>query len=201
MIDLETLWDDLLIDLGIRPPQGPPLPAPLPPAPSSSKYGDDFEYAIKAVLMHEGGLVNNPADPGGLTNMGISLRSYPNLGEQGIRDLTVEQAKDIYYSDWWMKYRWNRLPMPEAGKVFDLGVNMGAKSANECLQLALRDWGHELNVDGEIGPTTLEAAQHSDPVQIMEALRAHAIEHYKALVNEHPKLQRFLAGWINRVNS
>lgn len=196
---LEGLWDDLMLDLGLRKPQGPPLPAPLPPpGPSAS----DFDVVIQPVLLHEGGLVDDPADPGGLTNMGITLRDNPELGAEGIRNLTVAQAKTIYFQKWWLKYGWSLLPMPEAGKVLDLGVNMGPKNINECLQLALQDCGHhELAVDGEIGSKTVMAAQASDPVELMKALREHAISHYTAVANSHPALRRFLAGWINRVNS
>jgi len=52
-----------------------------------------FDEIIEVVLKHEGGLVDDPDDPGGLTNLGISQRAYPN---EDIRGLTVERAKELY---------------------------------------------------------------------------------------------------------
>lgn len=60
-----------------------------------------FDRAVAHVLEIEGGLVDHPDDPGGLTNMGISLRAYPHLGRDGIRNLTRAQAIDIYHRDFW----------------------------------------------------------------------------------------------------
>ena len=58
----------------------------------------DFDAAFTRLLGHEGGLVDHPADPGGLTNWGISQRSYPG---EDIRGMTVERARLIYLRDFW----------------------------------------------------------------------------------------------------
>ena len=50
----------------------------------------DFDLAINYVLENEGGVVDDPNDPGGLTNFGISQKQYPDLD---IRDLTRDQAE------------------------------------------------------------------------------------------------------------
>ena len=57
-----------------------------------------FDRIIEFTLQEEGGYVNNPADPGGMTKYGISKRSYPNLD---IANLTIDQAKAIYERDFW----------------------------------------------------------------------------------------------------
>ena len=66
----------------------------------------DFEQAINFVLKNEGGLEENPNDPGGITNHGISLRFLksikPDASEEDIRNLTVNQAKTIYYDHFWV---------------------------------------------------------------------------------------------------
>lgn len=64
----------------------------------SEEYNYNFTRSIAFVLSVEGGLVNNPADPGGLTKYGISQRSYPDLD---IRNLSIEDAKEIYFRDYW----------------------------------------------------------------------------------------------------
>ncbi|PZN06451.1 MAG: hypothetical protein DIU69_13250, partial [Bacillota bacterium] len=70
---------------------------------------EKFLRAVDVVLKHEGGLSEHPSDPGGITHWGISLRSYPELGEEGIRNLTREQAAEIYYRDFYAKYGYARI--------------------------------------------------------------------------------------------
>ncbi len=90
------------------------------------KYGADFKKAVKFVLQKEGGYVNHPADPGGETKYGISKRAYPDLN---IKDLTVEQAKEIYYRDYWLKAGCDEMDWPMSLVVFDTAVNMGVSRA------------------------------------------------------------------------
>ena len=61
----------------------------------------DFEKAVEFVLRMEGGYVNDPKDPGGETNFGIAKKSYPGVD---IKNLTEEQAEEIYKRDYWEKY-------------------------------------------------------------------------------------------------
>ena len=62
-------------------------------------YPDEFVTAVTQALIDEGGYVNDPADPGGETNMGISKRSYPH---EDIKNLTRDRAIDLYYRDYWV---------------------------------------------------------------------------------------------------
>jgi lysozyme family protein len=70
-------------------------------------YPAEFTYAVNEVLRSEGGLVNDPADPGGLTNYGISQRAYPGVD---IAKLTKEEAIAIYYRDYWLAAKCDKLP-------------------------------------------------------------------------------------------
>jgi lysozyme family protein len=79
---------------------------------------------IDHVLLVEGGLVNHPNDPGGVTNFGISLRAYPQLGESGIRALTRDDAARIYYTDYVQKTP-STLPDGFRWFVVDSAVNHG----------------------------------------------------------------------------
>ena len=85
-----------------------------------------FAQAVEFVLQCEGGLVDDPADPGGLTNRGISQRAYPN---EDIRNLTVERAKELYSRDYWTAARCDELPPGMALVVFDSAVNCGVSRA------------------------------------------------------------------------
>ncbi len=87
---------------------------------------ENFERALKLVLDHEGGYVNDPDDPGGETKYGISKRAYPSLD---IKNLTVEQAAGIYWRDYWDACSCDQLAYPMDITVFDTAVNCGCGAA------------------------------------------------------------------------
>ncbi|MBI5885317.1 MAG: hypothetical protein HZB85_01890 [Deltaproteobacteria bacterium] len=89
---------------------------------------DNFERSIAFILRHEGGYVNDPRDPGGETNFGISKRAYPYLD---IKGLTVEDAKIIYKKDYWDKAGCGALEWPLCLVHFDACVNLGIARATE----------------------------------------------------------------------
>ena len=89
-----------------------------------------FDSAIQFVLEREGGYVNDPADPGGETNMGISKRAYPN---EDIKNLTVERAKALYYRDYWLAAGCDQFTPPLDLIVLDTAVNMGVGRAKQFL--------------------------------------------------------------------
>jgi len=155
-----------------------------------------FKLAVKKLLTHEGGYVNDPEDPGGETKFGISKRSYPDLD---IKNLTAEDAEEIYFRDWWRKYGYDRIfDKRVAEKVFNLSVNMGARQAHKLLQGAVVDSGGKMiHVDGIIGPRTVEAVNsHPNLDYLMAALRLFAVSYYVSL-----NKSRFLAGWVKRALS
>lgn len=159
---------------------------------------DRFAKAIKVVLAHEGGYVNDPNDLGGETNFGISKRSYPNVD---IKNLTREQAMEIYHKDWWVRYRYGEIEdLDVATKVFDLSINMGPVPAHKILQQAINFAGSsKLNVDGAIGPLTLSVLNYeADPQKVVQALRFMAAERYYGLAKARPANRGFLLGWLNR---
>ena len=95
---------------------------------------DLFETAVDFVLTAEGGLVDDPSDPGGLTNFGISQRAYPHLN---IRELTIADAKALYRKDYWDRCSCGKLPHAIALVVFDAAVNQGASASIRMLQRSL----------------------------------------------------------------
>ena len=111
-----------------------------------------FERVIGIVLEHEGGYVNDPVDPGGETNYGISKRAYPDID---IGALTREQAKAIYRRDYWDRLTLDRLetdPMLR-GSMFDMAVNSGPLRAVELLQRAANAFLiSQITEDGRMGP-------------------------------------------------
>jgi len=153
----------------------------------------NFEKAVNILLELEGGYVNDPADPGGETNYGISRRSYPDLD---IGALTEDEAIEIYRRDWWERYGYGRIEDSDlAAKILSLAVNMGPSKAHRLLQAAvLLSGGRMIMVDGIIGPETVGAVNgHPNPAWLLAELRLMAIKHYVELDNP-----RYLKGWIRR---
>jgi lysozyme family protein len=111
----------------------------------------NFEQSFDALLGHEGGLVDHPSDPGGITKYGISQRSYP---AEDIRALTVERAREIYRRDYWGPAGCDAAPDCIRFDLFDAAVNSGVKTAIKLLQAAVGE-----AEDGALGPLTLQAAQ------------------------------------------
>ena len=152
----------------------------------------EFDDIIEKVLEHEGGIVDDPKDTGGLTNMGISQRAYP---DEDIRGLTVERAKELYKRDYWDRYRTGNLPDRLRHIFVDMCINMGGGRAVKILQEACNSKNAEkIDVDGGIGPATIKAATNVEPFR----LRAYRVMFYAELVMKKPEQERFWVGWFRR---
>ena len=150
-----------------------------------------FEEIINKVLEHEGGYVNDPSDLGGETNYGITKRFYPDVD---IKNLTREQAKDIYKRDYWDKNRVESLPENLWYIFFDMCVNMGRRTAVKILQRAANSSGHRLEVDGGMGPVTVKGLQNLS----VDRVRAYRVKYYVDLINSKPEQEKFYYGWFRR---
>lgn len=159
----------------------------------------DFGPAFQFLLPHEGGYVNDPEDLGGETKYGISKRAYPNLD---IRSLTEEDAAQIYHRDYWQPQPFGLIISQRiANKVFDMAVNMGLHEATVLTQRACNENGQVINVDGKIGPLTIQAINACNPDFLIDSLRYQCRTLYMTLAAKKPHLQKFLNGWIKRANS
>lgn len=177
----------------------------------------DFEPAVNYVLSKEGGLSENPKDPGGITNFGISLRflkSLPIPGNYGlqsstinadtIRELTIDKAKSIYHGEFWSHCSfWQLTNQDVCNYIFDMAVNMGIAPAIKCAQRAC--WAvfgnkETLVDDGLLGEETLgflnTQAAASQP--IFSSIRSERAGDYRVIVAKHPDDVAFIGGWLNR---
>lgn len=154
----------------------------------------DFEKAIAFTLKWEGGLVNHPSDPGGLTNFGISKKGFPHMSDDQIKNLTIAEAKALYKRNYWDVGHCNDLPWPVNFVHFDTSVNRGVHGAAILLQKALG-----VKQDGIIGPKTLEAVKK--PKLTAYAYLAAREEYYRDLAMDAPKFKVFLSGWMNRTHA
>ena len=178
-----------------------------------------FKTAVALVLKHEGHLSNDPRDPGGITNYGISLRYLESLKQidpdtgylfgdmdhdgdldaDDVRLMTPGEATKIYHIQWWDRYRYGQISDDRTAiKMLDLSVNMGPGRAHRLIQEtvnSLRTPQRRLIVDGRIGPATIAAINaQPTPAVLLCQFQQMAIGFYKGL--DRPE---YVAGWINRV--
>ena len=184
-----------------------------------SESSDHFDKAILITLKHEGGFVNDPVDPGGATNWGMSIRFLTrdagdsdgdgfmdgDLDKDGdidvddIKNMTVEQARKLYRIHFWDKYGYDKIiDFVVAARVFDMTVNMGPKQTGKIVQRALNNCGYRLKVDGAIGNMTFSAINCTDPEILMAEIRQEHAQFYLDLIAAKPKFEKYRNGWLRR---
>jgi len=157
-----------------------------------------FNAALEKTLGHEGPLVDDPDDLGGKTNWGISQRQYPKLD---IENLTRSDAANIYYHDYWLKFRCYEIVNESiAVKYFDLIVNMRPQSAAKVLQYALASAGERVKWDFVVGSKTLAAINRVDSVALLAAMKSEQAWHYRLRMLKNPVNEKY-KGWISRAYS
>ena len=150
-----------------------------------------FKEIIKKVLEHEGGYVNDPKDLGGETKYGITKRFYPDID---IKNLTIEQATEIYKKDYWDRNKVESLPQNLWHIYFDMCVNMGKRTAVKVLQRAAVNKGKNIEVDGGLGPMTIGALKGVE----LDRVRAFRVKYYVDLITAKPEQEKFYLGWFRR---
>jgi len=159
-----------------------------------------FDRAFKAALGYEGGYVNDPKDPGGETKFGISKRAYPHLD---IAALTLAEAKQIYYRDYWKTLNLQKVSSAViADEIFDTAVNMGRRTAAKIAQESINFLGGDLAVDGSIGPSTIAALNSwaiKDERALFVTLNGFQFMRYAQIVKKTASQLRFARGWTKRI--
>lgn len=150
-----------------------------------------FVVCVNRVLASEGGYVNNPRDPGGETNYGITVSVARESGYKGsMRELSRDKAISIYRERYWDAGKCGDLPQGIVFQYFDACVNHGLKNAAKILQRALK-----VDDDGIIGPATLSAARASHQGELLAKFNHQRIKFYTSLST----FGTFGRGWMNRV--
>lgn len=168
-----------------------------------------FEEAFKEVIKIEKGYVNSEFDRGGETKFGISKKTYPELD---IANLTLSDAKDIYFLDFWnceFLTLSNIKDKEIAIELFDTSVNMGQEVAGKFLQTALNHMNRnqkiykDLLVDGHIGAITLKALEtilkRGEKAKLLKALNGEQYVRYIEIITRHPEQEMNFVGWLERV--
>ena len=159
----------------------------------------NFDEILPITLKHEGGFVNHPRDPGGMTNLGVTKATWEKwtgetASEAEMRALTVMDVAPLYRERYWKPVAGDSLPKAFALCVFDFGVNSGPARAAKYLQQLVG-----VKQDGQIGPKTLAALQQY--VTSRGALQS--IENYNDLrrgfLRNLNTYSVFGRGWMRRI--
>ena len=150
-----------------------------------------FDKIIEEVLKHEGGYVNDPDDAGGETNYGIAKKFNPDVD---IKNLTKDGAKEIYYNKYWIPSKADKVPDKLKHIYFDMVVNFGKRGAVKVLQQAAVAKGHNIEVDGGIGPNTLNAIKNVE----VDRVRAYRVLKFAKIVLNKESQEKFWLGWFRR---
>lgn len=158
-----------------------------------------FDTAFERLIGHEGNFTNDRNDRGNWTagvigkgslkgtKYGISAMTYPNLD---IKNLTLQQAKQIYKRDWWDALSANKIDPSIVFQVWDFAINAGMSTAKRKLQSAVG-----VADDGIIGPLTLKAINDADLNDLLMKFNAERLTYYTKLST----WDRYGKGWTNRV--
>lgn len=157
---------------------------------------DNFEQCLALVLKHEGGFVNNPLDPGGMTNLGVTKKTWEDwlgnpVDESAMRALGPSDVEPLYKKNYWDKIRGDILPLGVDYACFDIAVNSGVSRAIKTLQKALG-----VGADGLIGRATLDALETCNPRQVATEICEIRLNFLQSL----PTFATFGKGWTRRVS-
>jgi lysozyme family protein len=176
------------------------------------------EEIARAIVAREGGFVNDPDDPGGATNHGVTIHTMRALGMDldgdgdvdvaDVRALDLDRAVGVFVTHYFQKPGIERLPAPLHATVFDMQVNAGA-NAVRILQALLNEAGFgPLVEDGAIGPKTVAAAQTAFDAMGDLLVDAYGIErrdYYYRIADRRPASRKYArrrdggkGGWITR---
>jgi lysozyme family protein len=160
----------------------------------------NFNKCLEIVLHHEGGYVNHPKDPGGMTNMGVTKRVYEewvgySVSENTMQNLKEEDVAPIYKNNYWDRVKGDQLPNGLDLVVFDFGVNAGTGRAAKFLQAMIGTVA-----DGGIGPNTLakldEFINNNTLTETIRLYQDERQDYYESLST----FNTFGKGWTRRVN-
>ena len=183
----------------------PARPLAAPPAPATNVvpmqpgHASNFTRCLHEVLHMEGGFSDDPRDPGGMTNLGITraeladVRRVPvaSITEEMMKAMTLDEASGIYQTRYWNALRCEDVPLGVDLMVFHFGVNAGNGTSARVLQGLVG-----CSVDGIVGRQTVIATCRTDAAKLIDDLAAAQLEHYRTL----EKFPTFGAGWVSRVN-
>lgn len=164
-----------------------------------------FDLAFKLVLQLEGNYSNDPDDHGGATNFGIIQKEYDryrgtkDLTQQSVKNITLTEAKEIYYFDYWLKGKCDVIDQLDKPNLaiyhFQSVVNFGISGGNQLLQRALG-----ISDDGIIGKITIGEVNKQTEFNVIFHYWREQRNKYRRIVSRNETQKKFLNGWFNRTD-
>lgn len=160
----------------------------------------NFPKCLKVILKHEGGFVNHPADPGGMTNLGVTKKVYEEwighkVSEAIMRKLTPELVSPLYKKNYWDALKCDGIPAGLDLCVFDFGVNAGTGRSARYLQRLIG-----AKEDGVIGPATLRSLTFKTVELGTSEMIDRFQEARRCYYRKLATFQTFGRGWLRRVD-
>lgn len=186
--------------LGLGPPEAT-KEKPMETTPVSPSQDVFDTTVLPLTLIFEGGFNDDPVDRGGRTNRGIIQTEYDkyrqgkNLPLNDVKNISDDEVNDIYLNGYWLPSKCDQMPDKVATVVFDTSVNSGQGRSIKTLQQAVG-----AVVDGAIGPETISKLKSFDQLSLANTFLANRVNFYNAIVAKDPTQQKFLGGWLRRVN-
>ena len=154
----------------------------------------NFDKCMTLLLEHEGGYVNHPSDPGGMTNLGVTKRTFDEFHgtdatEEEMKQLTKADVGPIYRRNYWDRCRCHDLETGIDWAVFDFAVNAETGRASKSLPKAVG-----ATEDGSIGPLTLIKVKHFETANTINRIAIYREQFYRSLST----FDTFGRGWIRR---
>lgn len=168
----------------------------------------NFDQCMEWLLEHEGGFVNHPDDPGGMTNYGVTAKTYQrwlsetrdladevddpwpeDITEAFIKGIPMDHVYQIYKQEYWNRVNGDSLPSGIDWCVFDWAVNSGTGRSSRALQKAV-----EVTADGAIGPMTMRAVKSYNQEDLIEHFYQRRQRFYEGLKT----FETFGRGWSRR---
>jgi peptidoglycan L-alanyl-D-glutamate endopeptidase CwlK len=169
-------------------------------------YSKSFNTAFELLMIDEGGFVNDPADPGGATNYGITkstLESYlqRKVTVDEIQAISKNVAKEIYFKNYWRPLSCEEITNEAiAICLFNTGVLHGIIASGKAAQQSLVNLGITVRVDGIIGNATVSQLNKVDTKLFLKAFHKIILERIAVLIFKNPDLKRFEKGWTRRTD-
>jgi lysozyme family protein len=156
----------------------------------------NFNRSLLLLLKHEGGYVNHPSDPGGMTNLGVTAKVWESwvghpVDEKQMRALTPDDVAPLYKRKYWDACRADELVSGLDYAVFDCAVNSGVGRSVKLLQGCVG-----VTADGGIGPTTMAAVKQVATTGLIEDFCDARLNFLRTLST----WPTFGKGWERRVN-
>lgn len=159
-----------------------------------------FNMLFQYILEVEGGYTNDKYDRGGETKYGI-IKEVASRHGYFVPDLTKEQAKQIYYEDYYIKFKLNYIKSFRMRlSLFDFIVHSGRNAVKKA-QETLNELGFKLVVDGIIGIKTVYALNSVSVGAFLNLYHKKQKEYYEAIVNNDNKQAKFIKGWLRRIDT